>query len=53
MSCKLNLPVFRPFRQGGQGLLEPSLAAYFVDVFDEHADSFLVLCFYEKKNKPG
>ena len=35
--------------QGSEGLLEPSLAVYFVDVFDEHGDSLLVRCFCESE----
>lgn len=27
--------------QGGQGLLEPSLAVYFVDVFDKHGRALI------------
>lgn len=35
--------------QGSEDLLEPSLAVYFVDVFDEHGDSLLALCFCESE----
>jgi hypothetical protein len=35
--------------QSSKDLLEPSLAVYFVDVFDEHGGSLLVRCFCKNK----